>query len=194
MTHLIAIGGHTGTGKTTLAYGLQKSVPFLRSALLLDDDQIRREQLGFDLAHTLYDTAYAPSVSARVTEEITRRTITALKNAIPVINPSGFFAETSRKAIEQLAIDLGINFIGLWLVAPKETMKQRIAQRLNERKTLQTLALEQGHASDADETVIDKYGDIGTPQSPNWKILNATLPKESLLTAATKILLQKRSP
>ena len=184
MTCLVAIGGHTGTGKTTLAYGLQRTVNVLKKAIIVEDDQVRRELLRVDLRHTLCDEDYATSVSSAVVDEIKKRTMEALLHDIPVINASGFFAESSRQAVQKLAEGLHKKFIGLWLVAPVDVMKLRIAKRIRERQSLQQLTLEQGHASDADEAVIDKFGDIGSPESPQWNIMDASIPAQELLTTA----------
>ena len=188
MTSLIAIGGHTGTGKTTLAYGLLRTVGALNNAVIVEDDQVRRELLGVGLDRTLCDEDYMPSISAKVVEIIERRTTETLSRNIPVINASGFFTESSRQAVQKLAESLHKKFIGLWLVAPVDVMKARIAKRLDERRTGQRLTLEQGHASDADQTVLAKFGNLGLPQSPAWNIIDASVSAQDLLAAAINIL------
>lgn len=186
MAYLVAIGGHTGTGKTTLAYGLQRSVDSLKNAVIVEDDQVRRELLGADLNRTLGNEDYAPSVSEKVVDEIKRRTVEALMCDQSVINSSGFFAEPSRQVVQKLAEDLHKKFVGIWLIAPTEVMKERVSKRFLERQSLKQLTLEQGHASDADEAVIDKFGDLGLPESAEWIVVDSSVSAQELLNIVTK--------
>ncbi|MCL2470076.1 MAG: AAA family ATPase [Alphaproteobacteria bacterium] len=183
MTCLVALGGHVGTGKTTLAYGLRRTVGILKNAVVMDDDQVRREVLGVDLKYVFCDDDYTEAISARITGEIERRTVEALSRDIPVINASGFFTETARQAVQKLAEGLHKNFIGIWLIAPRHVMKERIVQRVLERQSLSQLVLERGHASDADEGVIGKFEDLGLPASPAWIVMDASISAQDLLAA-----------
>jgi adenylylsulfate kinase-like enzyme len=63
---LLAIGGHTGTGKSSLAHRLSAAVPFLREALVMDMDQVRREVLGYDLRVVMKPEDYSDEVTGRV--------------------------------------------------------------------------------------------------------------------------------
>ncbi len=186
--YLIAIGGHTGTGKTTLAYALREALPILREAVILEDDLVRRELLGASLADTLDDKAYTDDVSARVSASIEQRTLEALAQGTSVINASGFFSEAARPAIAKLAADHGAIFIGLWLIAPRAVMEERINRRLIEREKGVELRVEDGHASDACVAVIDKFGDIGLPNDARWHTVDAACPKDEVLAYALKII------
>ncbi|QQR69965.1 MAG: AAA family ATPase [Alphaproteobacteria bacterium] len=187
-SYLIAIGGHTGTGKTTLAYALRKALPILHGAVILEDDLVRRELLGASLADTLDDKAYMDEVSARVSGLIAQRTVDALAQRTSVINASGFFSKAARPAIVKLAADHGAIFIGLWLIAPRAVMEERINRRLIEREKGVELRVEDGHASDACVAVIDKFGDIGVPNDDHWQTIDAEHPKDEVLAAALKII------
>lgn len=186
--YLIAIGGHTGTGKTTLAYALRETSPILHGFIILEDDLVRRELLGASLADTLDDKAYTDEVSARVSASIEQRTLEALAQGTGVINASGFFSEAARPAIAKLAADHGSIFIGLWLIAPRAVMEERINRRLLEREKGIGLKVEDGHASDACVAVIDKFGDIGAPNDAQWHKIDAGQMKNEVLAAALKII------
>lgn len=191
MSYLVAIGGHTGTGKTTLAYGLRRTVICLSEAVILDNDQVRREVLGADLKTVLQDKDYTPEVSAHVLDVIAQKTKESLLQKIPVINCSGFFFREEREALPALAVSSGAKLIGIWLVAPQAVMRERITKRLSERAKLETLSLEDGHASDACHGVIDKFGDIGVPEGDEWTILDASISADTLRARASLLVAEK---
>ena len=129
MAVLLAIGGHTGTGKTTLAYRLRKECPALKTALIIEDDEIRRELLGIGLGQVMSDTDYSEDVSRNVLEDIKIKTAGALSSGISVINSSGFFSSAAQGAVEDMAKDASAPFAGLWLTASRPKMEERIAKR-----------------------------------------------------------------
>lgn len=181
MTLLVAIGGHTGTGKTTLAYAMREAFPQLRDALVIEDDQVRREMLARSLREKLKNEDYHPDVTARVREKIDATIRKALESGRPVIDSSGFFKKEQRHGIEALAGLCAVPFIGLWLVAPRSVMEARIEKRMQERETCADLSVECGHASDACLGVIDKYGDLPLPASAAWTVIDSDLPIERLV-------------
>lgn len=162
--------------------------PILHGAVILEDDLVRRKLLGASLADTLDDEAYTDEVSARVSALIEQRTVEALAQGTSVINASGFFSESARPAIAKFASAHGAIFVGLWLVAPRAVMEDRINQRLHERKKGVCLRPEDGHASDACVAVIDKFGDIGVPNDEQWHKIDARRPKDEVLAEALKII------
>lgn len=187
MKILIAIGGHTGTGKTTLAYKLKKECPFLQESIIIEDDAVRRDILKIGLNKRLSDEDYSEEISGQVTKEIEKRTSHALSSKNPVINSSGFFSETTQKGVECMADAAGAKFVGLWLNASFDEMRKRIRKRVEERSDNKDLSLEKGHASDADEGVIDKFGNLPTPSSL-WHVINANISEEELLHVALETI------
>lgn len=181
MTMLIAIGGHTGTGKTTLAYALREAYPRLADALIVEDDQIRREILAKTLREKMNNEDYHPDVTVRVRQKIDATIRQTLLSGRIVIDSSGFFIKEQRHAIEALAQECAATFIGLWLVAPRSVMEARIEKRMQEREEGANLSVEKGHASDACLGVIDKYGDLPLPTSNLWTVIDSEAPVDKLL-------------
>ena len=78
---LVAIGGLSGTGKSTLAASLAPSL----SARVLRSDVIRKQLYGVALETRLPASAYAPQASHRVYETLRRRAKDALEAGYSVI-------------------------------------------------------------------------------------------------------------
>lgn len=188
MPFLIAIGGHCGTGKSTLGHALPQACPALGDALVLDFDQGHREMLGYDLKTVMKPEDYASEVIARLRARMDEKIAAALKAGRDVIDASGYFGESERKNIEELAESCGAEFVGLWLIVPIEVMERRILKRRAERRSGKPLSVEKGHASDACLCVLDKFGDIGQPESKEWTILKADGSVENVLALAQRAL------
>ena len=87
---------------------------------------------------------------------------------------------TDRQAIEQVAADASVPFVGLWLEAPESTLIERAEQRRND-------------PSDADANVVrmqraQQTGMIG------WHRLDATMPAEIVLQRALTYLREQVEP
>ncbi|MDD2325109.1 MAG: ATP-binding protein [Alphaproteobacteria bacterium] len=169
---LLAIGGATGAGKTTLAYRLAKEHPAFKGALVVEGDQMRRKLLGYDLKTAMPPEAYTDEVSLRVRRGLDALILETLAEGRAVIDASGFWGEESRRAIEALAERGGASFIGLWLDVPRDELERRILKRLGERATASDLTIEKGHASDACLGVLDKFGVPLPPDTKSWTVLS----------------------
>lgn len=182
---LIALGGRTGAGKTTLAYALRKTVPFLETALVVGDDEVRRELLGYGLSENMPPESYENAVSARVRNEIKTRMHQAFRQGRSVINHAGFYDPESQRAIHALAADENVGWIGLWLDAPEEVLIARVEKRLETRAKAIGLSLEQGHASDACLGVLlGKFKNMRPLDSVGWQTLDAKEPMENVIEQA----------
>lgn len=175
MTKLIALGGPTGAGKTTLAHNLAREAPALRGALVLDNDLVRRELRAHDLHTIMQDADYTPEVTAQVRARLDELTRAALRQGRDVIDSSGFWGPEARAHIEKLAAECGATFIGLWLDVPREVLIARINERLAARRDSPVLWAEKGHASDACVAVLDKYAALMPPTTPEgWHPIDAS--------------------
>jgi predicted kinase len=77
--------------------------------------------------------------------------------------------QDEREALGALAGATGVPFTGLWLEAPPEVMRQRIARRTND-------------ASDATPAVIDAQLDYEIGEQ-NFQLIDASLPFEQVVAA-----------
>lgn len=162
---LIALGGPTGAGKTTLAYKMKREIAALHDCMVLDNDQVRRDLFGYDLRAIMKPEHYTPEATQRVRDRLDALTCDAFAQGKDVIDSSGFWSPESRQHIAALASACGAAFIGIWLNVPRAELVSRITQRLYERATLPELKGERGHASDACTGVLDKYAHLPSPSA-----------------------------
>lgn len=143
---LIAIGGLSGTGKSTLAGDLAPRFGPAPGAVILRSDLIRKQLAGVPETARLSAENYRPPMTRRVYGEITRRAGLALEAGYPAIADAVYARPEEREAIERLARVRGLRFDGLWLHAGPETLMARIDER-------------QADASDATRDVVRRQLD-----------------------------------
>ncbi|CAN1722258.1 AAA family ATPase [Hyphomicrobium sp. 1Nfss2.1] len=138
---LIAVGGLSGTGKSTLAAQLAPFVGCAPGALHLRSDVERKRLFGIPETQRLDRQHYRVGTAQRVYSIVEDKARRALSAGQAVIVDAVFANEEERANIETIARDAGCPFIGLWLQAPAETLIARVERR-------------QGDASDADKRVV----------------------------------------
>jgi predicted kinase len=171
---LLAIGGFSGTGKSTLAFRLAPSVGAVPGAFVIRSDEIRKRLCGVSPLERLGSGGYSQEMSERVyatTVEQARATLRARHSAIV---DAVFARPSDREAIERVAADMSVPFVGLWLEAPEPTLVARIEQRQND-------------ASDADAEVIRTQHRQGT-EVMTWHRIEASRSRELVLEHAVRHL------
>jgi predicted kinase len=158
---LIAIGGHSGTGKTTLAAALAPSVGNAPGAVHFRSDLERKAAAGVGELERLPASAYTKESSARIYALLEEKARLALAAGCPVVVDAVYASEEERHGIEAVAAALGVSFEGIWLTAERDTLIARVAARRND-------------ASDATPDVVDaqlryEVGDM----SPAWRLIDA---------------------
>jgi len=171
---LIAIGGLSGSGKSTIAARLAPGLARPAGGLHLRSDIERKTLAGVEETEKLDQRHYTAQAGAAVYQRLCRRAGTAVAGGFPVIVDAVFARPEERHAIEQGARQAGAAFQGLWLDAPAGVLEQRVSERLSD-------------ASDADRRVVEMQlgydtGDI------TWKRLDASGPVEHLSEAARAVL------
>lgn len=159
---LIAIGGLQGTGKSRLAYALAPVLGAAPGALVLRSDEIRKRRRGVAPEERLSRSAYRASASAAVYAELFALAGEAARAGHAVIADALFLDPLHRAAIEDAARAAGVAFTGLWLHAPLEVLRARIAAR-------------RGDASDATVAVLDQVARNARPGpfTETWHRLDA---------------------
>lgn len=138
---MVAIGGVSGTGKTTVARALAPDLPPVPGAVHLRSDEIRKALLGVEpLAH-LPPEGYRPEVTAEVYDRLLADARACLGAGQSVILDATFLDPAERAAARALAAELRCRAGFVWLTASPETLLARVAAR-------------RGDASDADVGVV----------------------------------------
>lgn len=171
---VLAIGGMSGTGKTTLAQALAADFPPAPGARILRSDVLRKRLFAVAPETRLPAEAYAASVTQQVYARIFRDAKATAEAGYAVIADAAFLVAEERNAIAAAAREAGMAFCGLWLEADPETLKERVASRT-------------GDASDADAAVIDLQRQLD-PAAPGWQRVAAGGRIEDVLAAARRAL------
>jgi uncharacterized protein len=126
---LIAIGGFSGSGKTTVAEALAAHVGAPPGARIVESDRIRKAMHGVAPETRLPDKAYRPEVSSRVYREMAWRAGLTIVDGGSVVADAVFDKGENRSLVEAAARDANVPFTGVWLQADASILWQRVAER-----------------------------------------------------------------
>jgi aminoglycoside phosphotransferase family enzyme/predicted kinase len=126
---LVAIGGFSGTGKSTTAIGLAPSIGPVPGAVVIRSDEIRKRLRGASPHDRLGPDAYTPEMSARVYAAALDRARIAIQAGHSAIVDAVFARPEDRAAVEQVAREASVPFTGIWLDAPERVLIARVEQR-----------------------------------------------------------------
>jgi predicted kinase len=171
---LIAIGGVSGTGKSTLARALAPGLGAAPGAVTLRSDVIRKKLFGAAPTERLGPEAYREGVSAKVYDRMISRARTLLGAGHSVIVDAVYLEDRDRAHIEQAAIDTGVPFAGLWLTAPAETLLVRVRGRKED-------------ASDATAAVVQSQLEVD-PGPLDWSKVDAGADPDTVAASARRAL------
>ena len=153
----IAIGGLSGTGKSSVARLLAPKLAPAPGAVVLRSDVLRKQLAGVGETERLPASAYTATTAQQVYGELLRRAALVAKAGHSVIVDATFTDPVQRRAVEKAA-PRGVPFTGLWLAAARRVLLDRVVAR-------------RGDASDADRDTVAaqaqlKLGDIAWHKVP----------------------------
>jgi uncharacterized protein len=126
---LIAVGGLSGSGKTTVAEALAPRVGPPPGARIVESDRVRKAMFGVPPETRLAPNAYVSEVSMAVYKKMAEKSRNTLLRSGSVVADAVFDKPGNRKLIANVARDARAHFSGIWLdVAPK-TLRNRLASR-----------------------------------------------------------------
>jgi hypothetical protein len=140
---LIAIGGVSGTGKSTLAAALGPMIGGFPGARVLRSDVIRKRLLGVKLEERCPDEAYTRAVTITVYGRMRQLAAAALASGRSVILDAVAANPAERAGFAEVAAAAGVPFAGLWLEAPPALLEARIRNRRNDVSDATTDVLHQ---------------------------------------------------
>lgn len=175
---LVAIGGLSGTGKSTIARGLRADLSPGPGAVQLRSDGIRKRLAGVSPEARLPQAAYRPEHTRRTYRRLERQARRAALAGWPAILDATFTRPESRERAEAIGTSLGIPFTGLWLSAPAGMLRERVAARA-------------GDASDADLAVLERQLSLDTG-AVTWATVSASGSIADTLAQARRALIRAR--
>ncbi len=171
---LVAVGGLSGTGKTSVARALASRIARCPGAVHLRTDIERKHMFGVDETTRLPKDSYTREASDAVYERVLHKARIALQAGHTVIADAVFLDPCERAAIEQVTGDAGAAFAGVWLEADEQVLVDRVSAR-------------KGDASDATADVVRfQLKRLGDPVG--WHKINAEGTLEDTIQRSLKVL------
>ncbi|MEQ8697543.1 MAG: AAA family ATPase [Bauldia litoralis] len=171
---LIAVGGHSGTGKTTLSRHIAHRIGRPVGAVHLRSDIERKRLMGVDELERLPASAYEIDVTIRVFAALREQAGAALAAGQSVIVDAVHNTPDERALIADVAARHGVAFAGLWLFAPVDILVDRIEHRT-------------GDASDATPAVVLLQADQLSGEI-DWTPLDASRGFDETAAAALRCI------
>lgn len=156
---LVAVGGLSGSGKSTIARLIAPSLGPAPGAVVLRTDEIRKRLWGAAADTALPAEAYAAVMDDAVHDALAEEALRLLRAGRAVALDATFRDPARRRMAEALAVQAGVAFDGVWLAAPAEVLLARAAARV-------------GDASDATVEVVRQQ--IAAIGQPDWPTLDVT--------------------
>ena len=171
---LVAVGGLSGSGKSTVAAGLAGDFAPAPGARHLRSDVLRKTMMQVAPETRLPPSAYTREVSDQVYHVAREQAAAALAAGYSAIVDATFIDAGERAAIAAVATQAGAPFTGLWLTAPGAVLLDRVAKR-------------RGNSSDADGAVLEQQlkADLG---AMNWRKVDVSGDAVAALAAARAAL------
>jgi uncharacterized protein len=172
---LIAIGGLSGTGKSTLARLLGARMGRAPGARILRSDVFRKRIAGVAPETPLPPAHYTEQNDAETYEALFESADDHLACGTSVILDAAFMRRAERDVAEMLALRHRVPFTGLWLEAPERDRIARVAART-------------GDASDAGTEVVRDQSRRSVGELGHWHRMRVNRPLELIVPAARAIL------
>ncbi len=171
---LVAIGGLSGAGKSSVARDAAAAVGSPPGALHMRTDVERKIMHGVGLTHRLPAEAYTPESRDEVYRRVFHKAEVALNAGCSVIVDAVFPEETHRSQVQDIALKTGASFHGIWLTADERILRERVEAR-------------GADASDADAAIIERQ--LRTIEPPgNWARIEASGAKDATVAAIAALL------
>jgi predicted kinase len=169
-TRLVAVGGLSGSGKSTVAASIAPLLGPVPGARILATDRIRKSLFGAAAETRLPPEAYRSEISERVYALLAERAALVLRQGYAAVADAVHDRAEDRARIVAVAGQAKVPFDGLWLQAPLETLLARVSSR-------------RGGPSDATPDVVRAQA-RRAPATTNWTEIPAAQERGALCAAA----------
>jgi aminoglycoside phosphotransferase family enzyme/predicted kinase len=171
---LVALGGVSGTGKSTLARALAPELGPAPGAVVLRSDVVRKRLHGVAPGDRLPPAAYRKEASRPVYGALAERAAVLLRAGHAAIVDAVFLDPAERAQIERVALEADVAFQGLWLSAPEDILLQRVTAR-------------RGDVSDATPDVLRQQLTTD-PGALTWPLLDVSGSPDAVAAQARALL------
>lgn len=129
---LVAIGGLSGTGKSTIAAMIADRIGNAPGARVLASDRIRKQMFQVSAETRLPPEAYRSEISEKVYATQLSEAAAIVATGHSVVAEAVFDREEDRARIADCARKEGVSFTGIWLDAPTDVLLERVDARRND--------------------------------------------------------------
>ncbi len=166
---LMAVGGFSGSGKSSFARAVAPRLGPSPGAVIIRTDEVRKRLLNMPPTQTADVRSYAPSAYAATYDALFTDARALLRAGHAVVLDASFIAPELRGRAEALARDVGVPFVAAWLDAPADVLEARVAGRT-------------GDASDATVDILRQQLAKGAGPMA-WSRVDATVPVDAAAMA-----------
>lgn len=172
---LTAIGGYSGSGKSTVAAAVAPCLGTAPGARVLSSDRFRKRLFGVAARARLPADAYRTKISLRVYAELAETAERVLQGGRSVIADAVFDRQADRDRFAWIAACVGATLRGVWLEAPERILVDRVAHRRDD-------------PSDATPDVVVQQ--IARHEAPtDWTTIRADVEAATVAAAVKRVLL-----
>lgn len=171
---LVAIGGYSGTGKTTIARAVAHIIGAAPGAIITRSDVVRKTLLQCDPLERLGPEGYVQEVTARTYKAMRKQAGHILHQGHSVILDGVHGTSGTRHTAEEVAKSVGVPFCGFWLEAAVKARAARVTSRGPD-------------ASDADVHVVHRQSKAD-PGSIHWHQIDADQSTEAVVADVKEVL------
>ncbi|MBB5710798.1 AAA family ATPase [Sphingomonas xinjiangensis] len=168
---LIAVGGLSGTGKSTLARLLASRSGRPPGARVIRSDVFRKRLAGVAPEARLAPSHYTPRNDRDTYEALFQSADDHLACGSSVILDAVFMNRSERDVAHALALKARVPFIGIWLEAPERDRIERVTVRRSD-------------ASDASASVVREQSRRPVGELSAWHRIRTNRPLELIVAAA----------
>jgi len=166
---LIAVGGFSGSGKSTFARAAAPCVGASPGAVILRTDEVRKRLLNMPPTEAAGAASYVPAAYAQTYDELFGNARTLLQAGRAVVLDASFIEPQTRSRAEALAREVSVPLHTAWLQAPADVLAARVLRR-------------KGDASDATVAVLKQQLATGAG-AMTWPKIDATAPADVAVEA-----------